>query len=498
MIIPNHKKLDDIGEPVIRGHATFVDMVQVAFIAGYVAFAGIYWIPGVSLTVIAQVKIVTFGVLLFIGLLRVPTLRRTRVQCAVLLGLGSCSLAVFVANTLSTDVRTAVHQARDFAEPAFWLIALCGVRPRAYSFLFSVLTVAMTMFFLVSLYPVAIHIDVLPNLYPPENLFNYWSLRVDKAWTIEAGSVLNAGFCGARTGWGVIVALSALMTIALYKRTRLSARKALILGLVITGGSVASIVVTSARGGTFALVAVYSYGLVVERELRWFKVTLIIGIVLCALVIDLTMLLPENFFRGFDVQGDIFERLNAATTGRFETYRWALKQFASSPIIGVGPEQAGVRLGPFVFYAVHNIWLRALAESGLVLFVPMLLVTFTLMSIGLRRSKAKIVGSKHGSVKWPVANLVILCGLVLGLVEPSVIFGSFNANVVFWTAVWMALSRPPDHPLETSYHEREGRPSGQYLEKKEIMIKAVATNTTFSQSADLFGTLTKNQRLSPA
>jgi O-antigen ligase len=432
---------DDIQESLALGNATLADKFHVAFIAGYVAFSGIYWVPGVSPKSIAQSKIVTYGVLLFIGLLRAPTLRPTRAQLAVFLGLICCALAAFVANSLSTDVRTALYQAQEFAAPAFWLIALCGVRPRAYAFLFSILTVTMTIFFIISLYPIAVYIKVLPNLYPPENLLDYMSIKVDKKWALEAGSVLNSGFIGSRTGWGAIVSFSALLTIALYMRLCLAGTTALVVVLVITG-AIASIVVTGARGGTLALVIVSAYGLSVASGLRWFKFALIIGIALCLLTIDITMLLPERFFRGFDVAGDTFKRLNAATTGRFEGYRLAFEQFASSPIIGVGPGHARFGFGSFVSVSVHNIWLRALAESGLILFVPMSLVTYRLLSLGLGRFKESAVKGMRRSVEWPDASLVILCGLILGLAEPRVIFGSFNANVVFWTAVWMALSRP--------------------------------------------------------
>jgi hypothetical protein len=60
----------------------------------------------------------------------------------------------------------------------------------------------------------------------------------------------------------------------------------------------------------------------------------------------------------------------------------------------------------------------------------------------VRRFKASEVDGKGRSVIWPNARLVILCGLILGFAEPRVIFGSFNANVIFWTSVWLVLSRP--------------------------------------------------------
>jgi O-antigen ligase len=432
---------DDIKESTAFGNPTLTDKFHVVFIGVYVAFAGIYWLPGISANSISQAKIVTYGVLFFIGSLKMFALRPTREQLAILFGLTCCALAAFVTNSLSSDVKTALYQAQEFAVPALWLVSLYGVKPRAYQFFFSVLTVTMTMFLIVSLYPVGVYVNMLPNFYPPESLLDYMSIKVDKKWALEAGSVLRSGFVGSRTGWGAIVAFSALLTVALYLRARLTTTKAFIVALVVTG-AVSSIVVTGARGGTLALLAVSAYGIAVTRGLRWLKFIIIIGVTVCLLTIDITMLLPEGFSRGFDVAGDTFKRLNAATTGRFETYRRAFEQFASSPIIGVGPEQTRIGFSYFVSASVHNIWLRALAESGLFLFVPMLIVSYRLLSLGLTRPIKSSAKGMRSSVEWPDASLVILCGLVLGLAEPRVMFGSFNANVVFWTAVWMALSRP--------------------------------------------------------
>lgn len=414
-----------------KERTTFADKIHVTLVAVYVAGAGIYWAPGVSHTALAIGKYAIFGALFLVGLLRVK--KMTAEQTPVAQGLIGCAVAVLGVTAITSELHVAVDQSRDFVQPLLWLIALLGLQPRVYPALASALTVTMSLFFVLSLYPVGAYIGVLPNLSPPETFIDPTGMKDRDEWTVEASSVISGGFTGSRTSWGVIVALSALFTTSLYMRERgLPATAVLFGAAAVIAGSLASIVITGARGGSMALVAVLAYSLASARGLRPSTISLAFGVVLLALSMDLVSLLPENFFRGFDSDGDLLSRANAASTGRLKTYLGALSSFAASPLVGVGPDAARVWISHFEQVEVHNAWLRILAESGLVVLLPTIGLTYRLTKLALSRASAPLV--------LPDARLVVLCGLVLGLAEPHVIFGAFNANAVFWTAVWIAIA----------------------------------------------------------
>jgi O-Antigen ligase len=430
-------------QTTVDQRATFTDKIHATVVAGYLGISGIFWFPHLSHAAIAQAKVVIVAGLAVVGLLRLQ--RTVPGQAQIYMGLGLCAIAASISNVANNDILAAIHRAPDFVEPMLWLIALFGVRQRAHPWFFGILTITMTMFFVLALYPVGAAIGVLPNLYAPSAFADPTGMSSGDWWMAESNSVVQAGFTGSRTGWGVSLATSALLTTALYMRTRLAAATKIIVALVIIGGSVASIVVTGARGGSMALIAVSVYGAVTARGLRLSRLALVVSIIILAGAMDAASLLPKSFSRNFDAKGDVFTRVNTVTTGRFESYKTAFKYIASSPITGVGSSptaKEAITGRAMPTSGIHNIWLRVFAESGLILFIPMLFLSYRLLRLGLTRPKTGTPKGRHGGMEWPEARLVIVCGLILALAEPSVIIGAFNSNVVFWTAVWMTLSRP--------------------------------------------------------
>lgn len=420
----------------MRRH-TLEDNLHVTLIAGYLGFAGIYWLPGVSHIVISQLKIVAYVLLVVIGLLklRVYSVKQQNIYFWLVV----CTVSAFLVSILTTDFAIAVSQARDYVEPLLWLIALFGIRRRAYPLLFSRLKTVLSIFFFISLYPIGVYIGLFPNFYAPDALADSTGLYLDKEWVLESASILGGGFNSGRTGWGVTVATTALLFASLYMRGKSNTNVAVIGVAVIVTGSVASIIVTGARGGTLALVAVAIYGVFVARGYKTPKLLFLIGFLLLVLYFDLVSLFPKTFLRYFDVSGDTFVMLNAMTTGRLESYVGAISHFMESPIVGKGPVESVVVVRSDQEVSVHNLWLRQLAEQGIVGFLPLLIVTMHFVS--LVRENIVRQDTKQCSMEWPLPHYVILCGLIMAMVEPRVIIGSFNSNAVFWTAVWMGLVR---------------------------------------------------------
>lgn len=441
--------------PTVRGSSRFhhyshppraarrltpADRLHVTLVAGYIAFAGIYWLPGVSHVLISQAKVALFAILVGIGFLRLKLYTTMQRNIFLLLGIGS--LSSWLANYASTDMETAISQARNFIEPLLWLIALFGIRSCAYQLLFSRLMIGLAVFFLISLYPVGVYVGLVPNYYAPDVFTDATGMNLDKEWVLESASIIGGGFNGGRTGWGVTVSTTSLLALALLFRGTGAATTQYVIAALILVGSMASIFVTGARGGTFALLATVAYGVILARGYQISKIYLLWFVLFLLLSMDVTAALPEKFTRNFDASGDLFSRINSMTTGRFESYAGALKHFAESPLIGKGPEDAKVWVNNAQWVSVHNLWLRQLAESGLLVVAPLLLLTSRFVSIVLAGGNMSKASPVSRGQDWPNGSLVILCGLIMALAEPSVIIGSFNANAAFWTAVWMVMREP--------------------------------------------------------
>lgn len=120
--------------------------------------------------------------------------------------------------------------------------------------------------------------------------------------------------------------------------------------------------------------------------------------------------------------------------GRFESWRYAWESFRESPIIGVGLSNAGM---PMVFYDqtgtkpilarsdVHNVYLRDLAELGLIGFLPF--VAFLVLLFRLMRQNSKCICLKSPYSGLSVfANAVVILSLISGL--------SGQSYTLFWAA----------------------------------------------------------------
>lgn len=414
------------------------DNLHVTFIAGYVAFAGIYWFPGISYDLILHAKLTLYCIFVALGFLRFKIFSFTHhILYALLI---TAALCAFLANSASTDFQTGVDQAINYVEPLLWLIALSGIRPSAYPLFLSRLKIALTIFVIVSIYPVAVNFGILPNSLSPYVLASATGLNYDKESVIQSASILGGGFNGGRTGWGATVSTTSLLAIALYlNKTRILTRSYVAAALILFG-STASILVTGARGGTFALLAVAAYGAGSARGYAGPKYLLVVCFVILFPLVDFPTALPNNLLRNFDVTGDLFNRLNTMTTGRLESYIGGLAHFVDSPLIGKGPIDAKVVVKGVQLVSVHNIWIRSLAESGLVGFFPLALLTTQIIALA---SAGRSIGEHHHSeITWPNARLAVICSLIMALVEPSVLIGSFNANAAAWTAIWLAVAKP--------------------------------------------------------
>lgn len=421
------------------GRVSWWDTLLVGLVALYVSFAGIFWIGRVPPELLANAKIGLFAAIVAMGLLGGQ--RYTRTQGSLLAWLWVCAIAAFATGLATGKPVDALEAALSFAEPALWFMALIGINPAAYRRLFGFLLLGLFLFMAVAFYPVLAFAGFVPNLTPPAGFINPAGVDIDNDAFQAAISVVAGGFNGSRTGWGSTIAQSSLMLIALVTMARQVTNFRLFLTLLVIAAAMASIVVTGARGGSLSLFFLAIYALLGRINLSPPQRSAVLffavfgGIMVVA--IGFTIVLPQDYFRGFTTGGSVFDTLNSATTGRFDTYVGAFENFLKSPVYGVGAEDSQIFLASGEFLLPHNVWLRFMSQSGLVLLVPILVVTFLLVRALVTRMAALKTAAEIVRERLPDTSLIVICGLLLALSEPAVIFGSMNANIPFWTAVWV-------------------------------------------------------------
>lgn len=417
---------------------TISDHVQVNLIAVYIAFAGIYWLPGVSPVFLSTIKLVLFFAFFSIGMVRFKNCPAEQSSIYAWLGIGA--FCVFVTTSITTNFRESFDQARNFIEPLLWLIALSGIRARAYPLLISRLKTAFLLFFFVSLYPVGVFYGLLPNHQSPIEFNRVSEIGLNWYEEVGSGGILRGGFNIGRTGWGVTVSSAALFLIALYLYKKKITTKTIMFSLVIVVGSLASIISAGARGGAFTLLFVVLLA-ILEARRHLAKKIFIFLIVLIFIsffsVAELFAFLPDLFSRNFDATGDAFTRLNLISTGRLETYVGGFKHFFESPLIGKGPVEGEVGIFNGQRVEVHNLWISSLAEFGIFGFFPILILTIKIALLARLPYGNKIISDS--GLQWPLVRYVVVCSFILAMAEPGLFFGAFNIGVILWTSVWMLL-----------------------------------------------------------
>lgn len=417
------------------------DQLHVSLIAAYLTIAGIFWFSTVSTEAIANTKIVLFASIVVMGLVNIP--RLTSAQAQLIGWLTVCAIGALFTG-LATDTPADAGMAMmSFMAPVLWLVGLCGVNPAAYPLLFRRLRIGLALFMLVAIYPVLAFAGLLPVMAPPPGFIVTETANTDTEAFRSLVDVIAGGFNGSRTGWGVTIAQTSLLLVALVTSARQVSNGRLFMALAVIAAAMASIVVTGARGGSITLFLLSIYALLGRINLspgqRASVLIFAVAGSVAAIAVGVTIVLPQDYFRGLDAGGGIFDKLNSVTTGRMDTYVAAWDNFLTSPLFGIGVDRSYVLFASGDYLLPHNVWLRFLSQAGLLVFVPMVVATVKIVSLTIQRVRAQNAARRGGiDAPLPDTTLVILCGLLLAFSEPSVLFGTMNSNVMFWTAVWIA------------------------------------------------------------
>ncbi|MGD9965211.1 MAG: O-antigen ligase family protein [Hyphomonadaceae bacterium] len=417
------------------------DSVRIYCIAFFVPLSGIYWLPGIPPETVSVTKAVVFCGLAFLGALKLFTFSWRTLTFLALLLLGA--MMTFIALSFTSSAQTALGEARNYIEPMLWLVALSGVPRVQRPALIRALTRSMAILVIFALYPIIAQIGILPDYSTPTGL--YAGQGIESEWLLRSSSVTNSGFSGARTGWALTVATGGLLAASLIMQRSQTHTLSTATALTILLIALMGIAVTGARGGIVGLLAGSAFWLVSGRNRLLPTALTVFAILIVALLVDVRELVPSNLLRGFDTGGALGDRLNSMTTNRFDTYTEALRLWGEAPLIGVGPNDARIAVSASSnLVQIHNLWLRVAAEGGILALLPLFLLTYRLLGLALTRHSLDRASTDHTreSITWPNTRPVILCATVMALAEPNVLIGSFNANAILWTAVWLALEAP--------------------------------------------------------
>lgn len=410
-----------------------VEKIYLLTIAAYASFSAIYWLPGVPSQLIDWAKT---GLFVGLVLLSMPTFQRGgKAWANIYLALGVCAVAAFVVTIRQDGLATSIERGMDFVEPAGWLLVLNSIRTSALPHFYRLFRLCIAGFVLIAVYPFIARFGIVPDPPVPAEFFESIRNFGSYDYLIGLARASDSGFNAGRTGWAPPVMMAAMCLAAmLLVPGRQALRNALLAVVVVVFGFVATAVL-GARGATLATLVVGLSWMLLARGNQTGALWALWGVAIGSLLVDWAALLPERFFR--DAAGvGLFDRLDYITTGRLTTYVEGLRNFAEAPIAGVGVEQSFILLLTGELLQIHNTWIRALSEGGLLLAIPLFVLGWMLLKAALAPRLTTGPRSEYGC---PNFRPVLLGGLLMSMMEPSVIFGAFNNNALFWTALWFVV-----------------------------------------------------------
>ena len=244
--------------------------------------------------------------------------------------------------------------------------------------------------------------------------------------------LINTGFGNSRTGWGPAIGL--FLPFLLFFSGNLSLIFMFVVSQILTGGRTAFYLSLLAMP-----IVVY-----LEKSLK-IKLKLIATLSIASLIMFLYFPSLLDDVRVLDSLSNK-ENLNLDdfSSGRIGRLQGAWVSIIESPFLGHGFYRS------FFGEGVHNVFVKNWVYYGFVYF----LLSVTLVVYILVRSLKKIKNSNNFLDKrfFSLIFLVLSSGALIGMVEPSIIFGNFNTFSVWWFC--FALVASDKFSLTNEYFRR--------------------------------------------
>jgi hypothetical protein len=377
----------------------------------------VYWLPGVSPDYIRYAKSAMLFILVFSQIFSAKESTPSLSGLKMISLIGVFTFLSSIALLYDDDNSEIQQYILSSLYCLFYVIALFNiVSVRNIPQVRKALSYALWIYPIGSLLIILSGIGLIPDFDLPRELFSGVTLNVD---TVGLNTLSGSGFGGSRTGWGLATCVASTMLLANNGWDSSSKTKLNYFVIIVT---LSAIYQMGARGSFYAflLCSLISY-LRYTKGSPALKISTL-SLFAAAYVISMSFRTGTRF--DLDISGMSFsDAMAAITSDRYGTWVFGVDRFFESPIVGVGI--AGSRLGGNL--DVHNAWIASAARSGLVGFIPAILILYQLVVLSFHRS---VETTKNYGL-----GIVVLSGILLSMIEPGFPFGAFFNSTAFWLAV---------------------------------------------------------------
>lgn len=366
--------------------------------------APIYWFPGVGESQLLIVKVLLLGLAAYLTIMPPGYLGRVNIKKG--------GIVVVFIFALAVDLLAYfAHGYLDFRFVFIFLFAMFGyvyfVKHGSEVFLNKASRAAMIF----AAFPLLLVFDYLL----------YGGVVINPDLGIPA---YLTGFHGGRTGWSFVLGVFMAVILA-----RAVSKNTTPLTWLLVGIYSYAIFISGSRGGVLAVLmllavfTVFKYGMA-RGGLIYIAVLLLAGLSIVLSLAD-----------GGGIESRVLQSLFAPkelhtaglTGGRADGFNIALELFSTKPVLGVG--EVDLEAHGLGYKSIHNVWLRALAETGLLGFAGIFLVTIYIF-VTLQPIKRKNA--------WVL--LIFMAGYIPTIYEPTAIFGNFWSSSMFWFLIGGGLA----------------------------------------------------------
>lgn len=251
--------------------------------------------------------------------------------------------------------------------------------------------------------------------------------------------VSTAGFGGLRTGWSNGLSLYIAFSLAwVYSKDSLIKFNRSLLAITMAGTIFISQYMVGGRAGLLASLVslvVLAHYLIPPANRVLVYVIFSAVVVAAAGQAVYEHLRIDRLVSNESLDVDTLDHFSA---NRITTYRFAFKKISEKPLFGHGFGNANVVGGS----EIHNVWLKHGAEAGLLFLAAELLfvLKFMLPFPRPKRIQSSYVVFSRQARLYAFCWAALLSGLVISMLEPRMLFGSFQTSAIWWCAAGVLVA----------------------------------------------------------
>jgi len=226
--------------------------------------------------------------------------------------------------------------------------------------------------------------------------------------------LIQTGFGGSRTGWSPTISL--FLPLILY-----GIIKNRLISLLIILSYIFSQFIVGGRAGLFTSFIIIFLFILYNKNIRATIYKLMIVFITFFVTISLfwSNIESSRIYLTLFSDGSVDD----ISTGRVSVFYDAITSIISSPLIGYGKD---IMISG---HNVHNIFLKGWLEYGFLHFIIMIFIV----------AYPLVVIKKNISYSTGIL-FSLISGIIIGLIEPAIIFGNFSTYSFWWLCYGLAVS----------------------------------------------------------